>query len=242
MSSFLIAAPEALATASADLSGIGEAIRDATSAAAPSTTGIAAPALDEVSAAITKLFGSYGQEFQALSAQGAQFHSAFTQLLSSGGSAYAAADVNSSGLLQSIVQAAQPFGIFSPVEGLTGRSLFVNGANGAAGSGANGGNGGWLIGNGGNGGSGADGPSGGNGGSGGQAGFWGAGGSGGAGGNATAAGGTGGNGGDGGGTGLIGGGSGGVGGTGGNGRPVRVGPVRLAGPAVTAGSVVSTVS
>ena len=71
MSSYLIAAPEALASASADLSGIGEAIREATAAAAPSTTGIVPPALDEVSAAITRLFGSYGQEFQALSAQSA---------------------------------------------------------------------------------------------------------------------------------------------------------------------------
>src|ERR1700761_5932300 len=92
MSSFLIAAPEVLASASSDLSGIGEAIREATAAAGPSTTGIAAPALDEVSTAITKLFGTYGQEFQALSAQTAQFHAQFTQLLSSGGTAYAAAE------------------------------------------------------------------------------------------------------------------------------------------------------
>ena len=127
MSSYLIAAPEVIANVSSDLSGIGEAIKEATSAASSSTTSIAAPAADEVSAAITKLFGSYGAEFQALSAQGAQFHSAFTQLLSSGGSAYAAAETNSSGVLQSIVQAAQPFGIFSPVELLTGRSMFVNG-------------------------------------------------------------------------------------------------------------------
>jgi PE family len=56
MSSYPITAPEALASASADLSGIGEAIRHATSAAAPSTTtttGIIAPAADEVSAAIS---------------------------------------------------------------------------------------------------------------------------------------------------------------------------------------------
>ncbi len=84
MSSYLIAAPEALASASADLSGIGEAIRDATSAAAPSTTGIVPPALDEVSAAISRLFGGYGQQFQALSAQSALFHSEFVQSLSLG--------------------------------------------------------------------------------------------------------------------------------------------------------------
>ena len=65
MSSFVSAAPEALAGASADLSGIGEAIREATSAAAPSTMGIVPAALDEVSAAIAALFGAHGQAYQA---------------------------------------------------------------------------------------------------------------------------------------------------------------------------------
>jgi len=97
MSSYLIAAPEALASASADLSAIGEAIKEATAAAAPSTTGIVPAAFDEVSAAITRLFGSYGQEFQALSAQSGLFHSSFVQLLSSGGAAYAAAEAANAG-------------------------------------------------------------------------------------------------------------------------------------------------
>src|ERR1700722_20614348 len=103
MSSFLIAAPDELAWASTDLSGVGEAIREATSAAAPSTTGITAPALDEISAAITKLFGNHGQEFQALSAQSAQFHAQFAQLLSSGGAAYAAAEAANADPLTSLV-------------------------------------------------------------------------------------------------------------------------------------------
>src|SRR6516165_8245745 len=92
MSSFLNVAPEALATASADLSGIGETIRSATAVAAPSTTGIAALALDEVSAAITKLFGSYGLEFQAVSAQAGLFHLNFVQALSSGQGLYSFAE------------------------------------------------------------------------------------------------------------------------------------------------------
>ena len=172
-------APEALASASADLSGIGEAIREATSAAAPSTTSVVAAAEDEISAAISKLFGGYGQEFQALSAQAGLFHGSFVQALTSGGSAYGAAELGGSNLLQSIVDLAQPFGIFSPVEALTGRSLFVNGAAGVTGldgSGAAGGNGapgGWIIGNGGAGGaggSGAPGEAGGNGGAGGAGG------------------------------------------------------------------------
>ena len=188
MSSFVIAAPEVLASASADLSGIGEAIREAAASASVSTGSIVPAAADEVSAAITELFGSYGREFAALSARSAVFHARFAGLVSSGGAAYAGAEVNSSGLLQSLVQAAQPLGIFSPVEALTGRSLFVNGGYGAAGSGASGGDGGWIIGNGGNGGSGG---AGGAGGGGGAAGLWGAGGAGGAGGDATTAGGNG---------------------------------------------------
>ncbi len=84
MSPFLVAAPEALVTASADLSGIGEAIRAATAAAAPSTTGILAAAEDEVSAAIAAVFSSHGQAFQALSAQAAAFHDQFVQALTRG--------------------------------------------------------------------------------------------------------------------------------------------------------------
>ena len=111
MSSFLKIAPEALASASADLSGIGEAIREATSAAAPSTTGIMPPALDEVSAAITRLFGSYGQQFQSLSAQGSLFHGQFVQLLSSGGHAYAGAEAANASPLSGLLGG-------SPLQGL----------------------------------------------------------------------------------------------------------------------------
>ena len=74
MSSILIAAPEALALASVDLTGIGEAIRAARASAAPATTVIAPAAADEVSAAIAPLFRSYGGDFQALSARAATFH------------------------------------------------------------------------------------------------------------------------------------------------------------------------
>ena len=155
MSSFLIAAPEALASASADLSGIGEAIRSATSAAAPSTTSVVAAAQDEISAAISKLFGGYGQEFQALSAQAGLFHGSFLQALTSGRSAYAAAEAANASPLQAVLQEAGQFQApFSPVLTLTGRPLFGNGADGVAGgtlAQADGRGGGWLIGNGGNG-------------------------------------------------------------------------------------------
>ena len=79
--SFVIALPDVLVTAASDLSGIGSAIRSARAAAAGSTTQVAAAAGDEVSAAIARLFGTYGQEFQTLSAQSALFNSQFVQLL-----------------------------------------------------------------------------------------------------------------------------------------------------------------
>jgi YVTN family beta-propeller protein len=211
LSSYLIAAPEAVATASADLSGIGEAINEATAAAVPSTIGIVPPAADEVSAAITRLFGTYSQGFHALSARSAAFHTQFMQALNSAGSAYAAAEATNASPLAAVVANAQSLAVFSPVEALTGRPLIGNGANGVAGTAANpnggaGGAGGWLYGNGGNGGAGANsttaGAAGGNGGAGGSAGLWGAGGTGGAGGYDTA-GGIGGAGGSGGRGGLL---------------------------------------
>jgi hypothetical protein len=163
MSSYVIAAPEALATASADLTGLGETIRAANAAAATSTTGLAAAAGDEVSAAIAGLFGNFGQEFQALSARTALFHAQFVQVLSSGAGAYASAEAANTSPLQTVEQ--DILGVINaPTDLVLGRPLIGNGANGAAGTGQAGQAGGLLWGNGGNGGSGATGQTGGAGG------------------------------------------------------------------------------
>ena len=99
MSSYVIAAPEALAAASSNLTGLGSSIQAANAAAAGSTTQLAVAAQDEVSAAISALFGNFGQEYQALSAQTALFHDQFVQALNGGGLAYAAAEaINASPL------------------------------------------------------------------------------------------------------------------------------------------------
>ena len=135
MSSFVVASPEVLTTASSDLTGIGSAIRSAHAAAASSTTSVVAAAQDEVSAAISKLFGGYAQEYQALSAQAMLFHQQFVQSLTAGAGMYAAAEAANVDPLTALVGAAQSFGVFSPVELLTGRPLFGNGANGRWGPG-----------------------------------------------------------------------------------------------------------
>jgi hypothetical protein len=170
MSSFVLISPEFVTTASSDLSGIGSAIRSANAAAAGSTTSVLAAAQDEVSAAISQLFGSYAQEFQSVSTQAALFHEQFVQALTSGAGAYAAAEAANSDPLTAFLGEIQSLGLpEGPVKLLTGRALIGNGADAAPGSGLPGGAGGWLIGDGGNGGSGGIGQHGGAGGAAGKA-------------------------------------------------------------------------
>ena len=115
MSSYVIAAPEAFAVASGDLTGIGEAIKGAAAAAAPSTTGIVAAAGDEVSAAIASFFGSYAEEFQTLTARATLFQAQFVRALSAAGAAYAAAEAaNVSLLVQALRATVLRPGVFSP--------------------------------------------------------------------------------------------------------------------------------
>lgn len=93
--SFLVTAPAVITTAAENLAGIGSTLAEATAAAAAPTTGIAAAAADEVSAAITELFGGFAQEFQAISTQAATFHEQFVGLLQGGASAYLGAELAS---------------------------------------------------------------------------------------------------------------------------------------------------
>jgi PE family len=154
MSSFVIASPDVLASASRDLTGIGSAIRAANAAAASPTTGIVAAAGDEVSAAIAALFGGYGQQYQALSARVALLHEQFVQALNSGGLMYAAAEAANAAPLAALGSPAQSLeqDVNGFSQALTGRPLLGHGTDGAPGSGQAGGPGGWLWGNGGNGG------------------------------------------------------------------------------------------
>jgi hypothetical protein len=131
MSSYVIAVPEAFAAVTGELTGIGEAIKGAAAEAAPSTTGIAAAAGDEVSAAITTLFDRYAQEFQTLTAQTTLFHTEFVRALSGAETTYAAAEEsNVSLLVKGLQQQFFDQGIFSPFIYLTGQPLFGKAAVG----------------------------------------------------------------------------------------------------------------
>ncbi|MBW0012440.1 PE domain-containing protein [Mycobacterium sp.] len=137
--SYMIAAPEAVALASGELSGIAQAIKGAAAAAAPSTTGIVAAAEDEVSAAIADYFGSYADDFHALTARAALFHDHFVQTLGGSGAAYAAGEAgNVSLLVKGVEQQFFDQGVFSPFIYLTGQPLFGKAAVGPAVTGSTG--------------------------------------------------------------------------------------------------------
>lgn len=158
--SFVIAAPEMMATAAADLAGIESTLHAARAAAAASTTQVLAAGADDVSAAIAGLFSGHALDFQALSARAMAFHSQFMQTLTSAGSAYATAEAANAAAVGDQLLAL----INLPTNVLLGTPLIGNGTDGAPGSGQPGGPGGLLFGNGGNGGSGAPGQPGGRGG------------------------------------------------------------------------------
>lgn len=212
--SFLLVNSEALVAAATDLTDIGSAVLAANVAAVP-TTGVAAAAADEVSAAVAAMFGAYGQQYRAASIQAEAYHARFVQVLAAGAGSYASAEAAGGTLLQTIEQQVLNL-INAPTQLLLGRPLIGNGADASA-AGGRGGDGGLLYGNGGRG---ATGTSGQVGGAGGDAGLVGTGGAGGQGGTG-AAGGAGGNGGW-----LFG-----SGGTGGNGGAALVGGTPGAGGA-----------
>ncbi|GFG64828.1 PE family protein [Mycobacterium kubicae] len=118
--SFVSAAPQLLEAAAQDLAGIRSALSTATAAAAAPTTNLVAAGADEVSAAISQLFGAHGQEFQALHAQAAAFHEEFVSLLNAGAGAYASAEAAGT---QTLLSAA-----VAPVEAFLGQPLLGGGA------------------------------------------------------------------------------------------------------------------
>lgn len=131
--SFVIAAPEMVSVAAEDLADIRSALGDAAAAAATPTTGVAAAAGDEVSTAISVLFGTYGREFQALSAQAAAFHDEFVSLLNGGAAAYLGTEIANAeqtllghafgGGAAAVSQASGPASLLGPILGGSGGGI-----------------------------------------------------------------------------------------------------------------------
>ncbi|WP_151039080.1 PE family protein, partial [Mycobacterium tuberculosis] len=129
--SFLIASPEALAATATYLTGIGSAISAANAVAAAPTTEILAAGTDEVSTAISALFGAHAQAYQALSAHVAAFHDQFVHTLTAGAGSYMAAEAAAA---EQIVLGV----INAPTQALLGRPLIGDGANATTPGGAGG--------------------------------------------------------------------------------------------------------
>lgn len=158
--SFVLISPEVVSAAAGDLANVGSTISAANKAAAAATTQVLAAGADEVSARIAALFGMYGLEYQAISAQVAAYHQQFVQTLRTGAASYMLAEATN--VEQNLLNL-----INAPTQTLLGRPLIGDGANattpggaggdGGIGAGGAGGFGAVLFGNGGAGGSGAPG-------------------------------------------------------------------------------------
>jgi PE family len=152
--SLVITAPDTLTAAATDIADIESWLDAAHRSAATPTAGLVAAADDEVSTAVASLFSSHAQQYQALSAQAAAFHTRFAQALHAGAGKYAAAEAAGRSSLQFAERDALA-AVNAPTDALVGRPLIGNGADGttnAQGVGTPGGAGGILLGSGGKGG------------------------------------------------------------------------------------------
>jgi len=113
----LITEPQLVESAAANVTEIRSAIGVAKAAAAGPTTGVAAAAADEVSAATARLFGAYAQEYQAVLAKAAAFHEEFAAALASAGNAYTAAEAANTSTISGALG-----GFTAPVRSLLGGS------------------------------------------------------------------------------------------------------------------------
>lgn len=105
----LLAQPAAIATAAADIAGLGSAISEANAAAAAHTTGLLAAAADEVSAATSTLFNTFGQEYQAVTRLVEGYRRDFAAALAGAANAYAGAEAANVGALAASAAATPPF-------------------------------------------------------------------------------------------------------------------------------------
>jgi len=90
--SYVIAAPEMMTAAAADLANIGSDVSAAHLAAAAPTVALVPAAADEVSKSIAHLFSQHGADYQTLAGRAATFHEDFVQNLTAGAHSYAGAE------------------------------------------------------------------------------------------------------------------------------------------------------
>lgn len=90
--SFLFTDPNALTSASGNITNIGAGMASSNAAAAGPTTGVVPPASDPVSALTAAHFASHAALYQAISAQAALVHEQVVSTLGTNASSYASAE------------------------------------------------------------------------------------------------------------------------------------------------------
>jgi PE family len=103
---YVMAAPEMLAAAAADVAAVGSAVSAAHLAAAAPTVGLIPAAADEVSASIARVFSRAAQEYQALAGKAAAFQQQFVQHLNASAGWYAATEAANAAVLQPLTASA----------------------------------------------------------------------------------------------------------------------------------------
>jgi hypothetical protein len=101
--SYVIAAPEMMTAAAADVAAVGSTLSAAHMAAVAPTVALVPAAADEVSASIAHLFSGYAEDYQGLAGKASAFHEQFVQQLKAGAGSYASTESATVGsLLESI--------------------------------------------------------------------------------------------------------------------------------------------
>lgn len=90
--SFVVAVPEKLSAAAANLQSIGSALSAETTAAAGPTVAVVPAAADEVSALTAARFAAHAQRFQELSARAAAIQDLLAVMLAASAGSYAATE------------------------------------------------------------------------------------------------------------------------------------------------------
>jgi hypothetical protein len=108
--SYVIAAPEMMTSAAADLATIGSNVNAAHMVAAARTTAVIPAAADEVSASIAHLFSAHAGSYQALAGLAAAFQEQFVQHLIASAGSFAHAEAANTALLQPLTASAASIG------------------------------------------------------------------------------------------------------------------------------------
>lgn len=87
--SYLLTTPDLLTATASNLTSIGASMSAQNEAVAAPTTGVSAPAADQVSTLLATQFAAHGLAYQTVASMATQVHQAFVSALAAAGTDYA---------------------------------------------------------------------------------------------------------------------------------------------------------